>query len=378
MKILIDGRFYGLEHAGLGRYVINLIKSLSEIDSQNRYVLLLRRKYFHKINLKSNWQEELADINHYGIKEQIYLPSLIKKIKPDIVHYPHFNIPVFSDTPFIVTIHDMIMHKSSGKDTTTRSYIEYLIKRLFYKYVFRKAVIGSEKIIVPSCAVKNEIANQFKVSTDKIYPIYEGYTKTFSEIHEKREILSKYNIHNKYFLYVGNAYPHKNIPNAIKAIKVLNKNSKKVKYHLVMVTSRGVFRDRLNSFVKTENLAEYVNVLGYIEDKELAVLYKNSIAFIYPSKIEGFGLQGIEAMAAGTILIASDIMVFREIYKNNALYFDPDSVFSIVETMNRVVKMTDRQRGKKINKAKLFIKKYSWKKMAKETVGVYDQLSKKG
>lgn len=174
MKILIDARLYGLENAGLGRYVINLVSELSKIDKRNEYVILLRKKYFEDLSLPKNWTKVLADFKHYSFLEQVYLPKIIRSIKPDIAHFPHFNIPIFYNGKFIVTIHDMLMHKQKGFEATTLDPIRYLIKRTMYKLVFRQAVVKADQIIVPSYAVKSELVNYYRIGGEKVEVIYEG------------------------------------------------------------------------------------------------------------------------------------------------------------------------------------------------------------
>ena len=142
MKILIDGRLYGLENAGLGRYLMNLVGELSKIGTKNEYVLLLRRKYFDNLELPANWKKVLADFRHYSITEQFVLPGLINKENPDIVHFPHFNVPILYGGKFIVTIHDMLMHDFAGLSATTLPSPLYYLKRIVYKLVFRRAVLA--------------------------------------------------------------------------------------------------------------------------------------------------------------------------------------------------------------------------------------------
>lgn len=174
MKIVIDGRLYGLENAGLGRYVINLVDQLSKIDKQNSYVLLLRKKYFESLVLPSNWKKILADFRHYSFAEQLLLPKIIKKEKPDIVHFPHFNVAILYNGKFVVTIHDMLMHKFTGLSATTLPTLFYYIKQSIYKIVFTIAVTRAVKIIVPSETVKNDLIDYYKIDNRKIEVIYEG------------------------------------------------------------------------------------------------------------------------------------------------------------------------------------------------------------
>ena len=174
MRIVIDARLYGLENAGLGRYTINLINELQKLDSTNEYYVLLRKKYFNQLNLASNWKKILADINHYSLAEQIRLPKIIKDLKPDLVHFLHFNVPILYKGAFIVTIHDLLMHKQRGKEATTLTPSRYFLKRQGYKYVFGNAVKKAVKVIVPSQSVKDEVCYYYNLNPEKVVVTYEG------------------------------------------------------------------------------------------------------------------------------------------------------------------------------------------------------------
>ena len=174
MRIVIDARLYGLENAGLGRYAINLIDELEKIDVKNEYFVLLRKKYFNQLNFNNNWKKVLADINHYSLDEQIKLPKIIKDLKPDLVHFLHFNVPIFFKGKFIVTVHDLLIHKQKGLEATTLTPSRYFLKRLGYKFVFGNAVKKAVKVIVPSQAVKDEVCYYYKLNTEKVIVTYEG------------------------------------------------------------------------------------------------------------------------------------------------------------------------------------------------------------
>lgn len=174
MRIVIDARLYGLENAGLGRYTTNLINELQKLDRTNEYFILLRKKYFDRLNFVSNWKKVLVDINHYSLAEQIKLPKIINNLKPDLVHFLHFNAPVFYNGKFVVTIHDLLMHKQRGLEATTLTPSRYFFKRLGYGLVFAKAVKKAVKVIVPSQAVKDEICYYYKLNTQKVIVTYEG------------------------------------------------------------------------------------------------------------------------------------------------------------------------------------------------------------
>jgi len=371
MKILIDGRFWGMENAGLGRYTINLVEELQKIDNKNEYLLLLRKKYFNKLTLPGNWIAVPADFKHYGLQEQIKLPGLISSYKPDIIHFLHFNIPLFLKMPYIVTIHDILMHKQKGLAATTLPFFSYFAKRLGYKTVFRKAVVGAERIIVPSRSVKKEVVNYYRIDPGKIDVTYEGYDERILCKGDRKTVLRKYGINSGYFIYAGNAYPHKNLKRLIEAIILLNRESG-AKVLLVIATSRGVFEKRLKNDIKKAGATEYVKLLGYVPESDLGALFENSIAFVFPSLSEGFGLPGLEALASGTLLIASDIPVFREVYKESAFYFNPYDFSSIEKAMKNVADLEKSKREEAVKEGQEFARRYSWAKMARETLKIYE------
>ena len=374
MKVLIDARMYGLENSGIGRYLINLIGGLIKQDEENDYIVLLRSKYFNEVNLPRNWKKVLAEFGHYSLTEQIELPRIISKEKPDLVHFPHFNVPLFLKSRFIVTIHDMTMHQQSVNATNLPLPL-FFLKRIPYKIIFGKAVKKSLKIITPSEAVKAEIVDYYKVDPEKIIVTYEGFDTNYmiGKVGSREmEILAKYNLVNKnYFFYVGNAYPHKNLEAVVKAAVDIN-IKKNIPCQFVIAGSRDVFMARLKDQINKNKANDFVKLLGFVSEEELIVIYKNSLGFIYPSLAEGFGLQGLEAIASGTILLASNIPVFREIYGSHAFYFNPKDVPSVSSTMFSVLSMKSEDKYKYLATAQEFIKKYSWQKMAKETLNVYN------
>ena len=173
MRIIIDARFYGLENAGLGRYTINLLNELCKLDKENNYIILLRKKYFNSLEFPKNFEKVMIEIPHYTFTEQLKLPQIIEKFKPDLTHFLHFNIPINFRGKFIVTIHDMTMHNKKT-DSSNLFFPIYFVKHFFYKKVFKHAILKSQKIIVPSQFVKEDILKNFKISKEKIFVTYEG------------------------------------------------------------------------------------------------------------------------------------------------------------------------------------------------------------
>ncbi|MEK7536209.1 MAG: glycosyltransferase family 1 protein [Patescibacteria group bacterium] len=174
-----------------------------------------------------------------------------------------------------------------------------------------------------------------------------------------------------YFVYTGNAYPHKNLSRLIVAMVILNEK-KTIK--LKISSSRSVFTDRLQKIITENNAQKYVELLGYVPDDKIKTLYKNSIAFVFPTLAEGFGLPPMEAINSGTLAVVSNIPVLKEVYEDSVLYFDTMDTNSIVKALQNVLKISNEDRDKMIKKSQKFLKKYSWQKMAKETLNIYESV----
>lgn len=356
---------YGLKHAGIGRYVQNLVMEILKQDKKNNYVLFVRKDFEEKeIPDFNNIELVVTDYPHYSLNEQLLFSWKIYQKKLDLVHFPNFNLPVFYFGKYILTIHDLIKHTSKGVQTTTRSPWLYWLKYLGYKIVFWSAVKRAYKILVPSQTVKNELVKEYRLNPKKVVVTYEGVEqKKQSEIIDS-DILKKYKITKPFLLYVGSVYPHKNIERLIEAVKIL-------KINLVVSCSRSIFWERLKEKINKMGAEEYVNLAGFVPDEELSVLYRSAEAFVFPTLSEGFGLPGLEAMAQGCPVVCSNIPVLREVYGEAAEYFNPNDPKDIAEEISRVI--NDKNKEEQLReKGYLQAKKYSWEKMASETLLVYN------
>jgi glycosyltransferase involved in cell wall biosynthesis len=371
---------YGLEHAGIGRYVMNLLQQLQNVsawDRKNDYFILLRKKDHRNLEFKNpRFKKVLADYPHYSFAEQLLLPLQLIKLNPSLTHFPHFNVPVLWWGKQIVTIHDLIKHESKGPETTTHWRPFYWLKYLVYKFIVWLAVKRATKIIVPSRWWKNELVAHYNLNSEKIIVTYEAvdeeFLKTKVDKPKAEKILAKYKIKKPFLIYTGSLYPHKNVETLVEAIKryhVLIHRNKKLS--LVIVCARNVFYKRFEKKIKQMRAEKFVKLVGFVPDKDLMALYRQAEAFVTPSLLEGFGLPGLEAMAVGCLVLASEIPVLKEIYGKAALYFDPYEVNDITEKIKTVIdnKLT---RNRLIKKGDEQVKKYSWKKMAEETVKAYE------
>ncbi len=372
MRIGIDARLWS--QTGVGRYIRNLVLNLQNLDKENEYTLFVRPKDYDKVKIQiSNPKFRISKINikWHSLGEQARFPAILDKEKLDLMHFPYFSVPVFYKRPYIVTIHDLIInHFPTGKASTLSKPL-YESKLLAYKYVIKKAAKNSKKIIAVSNATKDEIIDHLGVSADKVKVIYNGIEEEFKN--QKPKIKNK--DYGMYFLYVGNAYPHKNLERLIQAfskVKFQETGTGSQELKLVLVGKRDFFYQRLEKDTRAKNIKN-VEFRYDVDDENLLSLYANALALAFPSLMEGFGLPALEAMACGCPVLASETPSLREVCKDAALYFNPNSTDSIKDSLEFIIGNLEL-RDKMIEKGRKRAKEFSWKKAAQETLLLYQEI----
>lgn len=390
MKIGIDCRMYGSKQAGLGRYVQELVLGLEKIDSNNEYVIFLRQENWEEYQpIDHNFKKVLADISWYSLSEQLNLKKIIEREKVDLMHFPHWNVPLFYNKPFVVTIHDLIMYHYPRQEASTHGPIVYWLKDLAHRIVLRHAVKKAKQIIVTSEFTKQDVHKTLGVPLEKMTVVYQApfqneklkVKREKSNLNKKSD-LNKWGINKKYVLYVGNAYPHKNLEGLLKAWKIFEEKYGS-DYQLVLVGKKNFFYDKLitssqHHFITTSphydnvTMEQCNNIIftGYVPDEDLAQFYTKASLYVFPSFYEGFGLPPLEAMTYGVPVVSSNATCLPEILGEGALYFDPENLEQMAEVIYKG--LNDKSiRFELREKAKEELKRYSDEKMIRETLWVY-------
>ncbi len=366
-RIGIDCRLAGKKHAGIGRYTQNLIIRLPKIAEHIEWVYFFYdKKQLREMKVKKykNVETHIVPIQHYSIQEQTALPKMFQSHNLDLLHVPHFNLPILYKGEVVTTIHDLLWHEYRGVNVTTLPKWKYILKYIGYRYIVSQAVKKSVKILVPANTIKQTLVSYYPHIEDKIEITKEGVEEEF-----KTKILPTKKKRFQDLLYVGSLYPHKNIHLVINALEILED------YQLKIIGSRNVFQEQVKRYVKNKKVHNRIEFLGYVPDKEIKKLYQSSFALVQPSLFEGFGLTGVEAMAAGCPVLASDIPIFHEIYKNAATFFHPKSVDSFVQAVY-ALENTKTQK-EKIRNGISVVQEYSWDAMAQKTFAVYKEVIQK-
>ena len=367
MKIGIDCRFFSSKFTGIGRYthelVENFIKLNSQLKNPHELILFFNEPEYKDFHCPDHTHKILVNAKHYSIDEQF---SFLKKLNAahlDLVHFPHFNVPVLYSKPYIVTIHDLTLSMFPGQKMTKWYH------RVGYNLTIKNAVKKAKKIIAVSENTKKDLIKMLGVSEQKITVIYNGVTPEFKVIPEyKKEKITPF------LLYAGVWRSHKNLPRLIEAFHLLkSKNSELKDLKLIITGKPDPHYPEVKRTVRFLGLENDVKFPGLVSEQELIKLYNQAKIFVFPSLYEGFGLPPLEAMSCGTPVAAADSSSIPEICgANNAVFFDPHDVNSIAETILSLYKNNDLQQ-KLIKNGLAHAAKFSWETAAKQTWKLINQ-----
>lgn len=359
MNIGIDGRLW--YESGVGRYIRNLVLGLDiKRISNYTFTIFLNPKAYKLVNFESsNFRKVECDISWHTLSEQIKFKKVLDKENLDLVHFPYFSYPVFYNKPFVITIHDLIIDHFPTGVSSSLPLPFYYAKYYGYKQIIRSAARNAEKIIVPSNATKDELIEHYQVETSKIEVIYEGFDPLISENSVKEVLISK-----NYILYVGNAYPHKNLPVLLEAFSRLRKKIEDI--DLICIGRKDFFYEKLE-----RQKHDRVHFLHNIDDSVLFEYYKHARFFVMPSLMEGFGLPILEAMSLSCPVVCSNTPALKEIGGNAVIYFDPKKANELEDKMLPLLN-DNKLTGELVNKGLEQARKFSWGNLVDETLKIYE------
>ena len=362
MKIIIDARESG---TSTGRYIDKLLEYLQEIDKTNEYHLLLKSNRLEVYrNATDNFHTVECNVKEFTFAEQTKMLWQIIKLRPSLVHFPLVQHPVLYFGKSVVGMLDLTTLRF--KNPSKNSLIFWLKQRVYWlvNYIAsRKA----NKIITISEFVKDDITKNFKVNPVKIVVTYNAADK----IVERPELVQELAGQN-YIMYVGRHQPHKNLDRLIEAHQILlQKNPELI---LAIAGKKDSTTEILEKYISGKG---YKNIIfaGFVSEGELRWMYENCAAYIFPSLSEGFGLPGLEAMVHGAPVVSSSATCLPEIYGDAAHYFDPLDTEDMVQKIEDVIANEDLRKTL-IEKGKAQAAGYSWKKMAEQTLAVYEKVLK--
>jgi len=325
MRVVIDGR--KIADFGIGTYIRGLLRGLQELGADDEYIVLAPEGARDLIP----FEHVVADAPKYSLREIVAIGAAVRRLRADVFHAPHYVIPVTS-TPTVVTIHDLI-----------HLHLRNPVKRAYAWTMLRRA--AKQTVVTVTNAMKTEIESTLEARDVIVTP--NGVDARFTPEGRRAP--------GEYFLFVGNDKPHKNVAALVAAYERV----KRQKLDLVLAGA---------SFPQYRMRA---TLAGFVDDDELAALYRGALALVIPSTEEGFGLPALEAMACGTAVITSNAPALVEITGDAALHVDARDANALAGAMTRIAN-DEALRAGLGSRGIARSRDFTWRRCAENTRAAYE------
>ena len=387
MNIGFDAKRAAQNRTGLGNYSRFVIRILSEKFAGNQYHLYTPKPH------RMPYLQEIPTLKHLflhfppqGIWSRIRslwrVWGITKDIQKDgiqIFHGLSNELPLNIGTPeqrkmkaggkgckYIVTVHDLIF-------IHTPQYYHW-IDRQIYNFKFRRACQCADRVIAVSEYTKQEIMHYYHTPESKIDVVYQGCDPVFSqEIEEGKlqEVKARYQLPDKFVLYVGSIEERKNLMLVAKAMAELNRRAA---IHVVAVGRRTAYVDQIQDFLKAQGIDHLFHFYHQVPYADLPSFYKWASTFAYPSRIEGFGIPLLEAISSGVPAIGCTGSCLEEAGGPDSIYVNPDDAKGMADAILRTC--TDENlRQHMISEGKKYALNFSDEKLSHDLMKVYENLS---
>lgn len=368
-KIFVSGMAYDAGKSGISDYINNVI---AELVKKNKVDLLLLESDIANFPVKSENLRIIPLSNKYqkAIVNMLWhlfiLPGKIKKKEYDFIFLPAGNRRVFAYYPLItlVTFHDLSQFNIPGK---------YDAFRMFYiKKVIPWYVKFADKIMVISKNTRDDLVKYYKLKADELLLNYNGYNSDKYNLHGNQKDFPL-GMKKKYFLYIARIeHPGKNHLRLVQAYEALPKEILE-EYDLVIAGKPWSGSEKVLEYIENCEVKSNIHITGFVADEVLPELYRHSSMYIFPSLYEGFGIPLIEAMASGIPVICSNTSSLPEIGGDAVALFDPYSIESMRDTIQRVITDETMQEAM-IENGLNRVKEFSWKKHANTIIKAFEDI----
>ena len=353
-RLLLKGKL-----EGIGWFTYESFKRIVKSHPEHEFYFIFDRKFDDEFVFADNVTPIVIgpparhQILHY-IWFEISIPRILKKINPDIFISPDSYLSLASKYPDLIVIHDLNF--------------EYFPKHMpwlaskYYGYFTPKFAKKAKRIATVSEFSKNDIVEKYGIDPEKIDVVYNGSGEKFKPVSDiiKKETKQQFSDGCDYFGFVGALNPRKNLSNIFKAFDSFKSNNQ-TNIKFVVVGEKMYWSEDIKSTYEKMKHKTEVIFTGRLEPDELNKVLGSSIALIFPSFFEGFGIPIIEAFNAEVPVITSNVTSMPEIAGDAAILVDPASVEQIAAAM-RKISTDDDFALSQIEKGKLQRKDFSWER----------------
>jgi len=364
LKILYDYQiFTDQNYGGISRYFSEIISRIGKKDKNSYEISSIFSNNYYLIRNKLNNKEFLPRNEFKGkhrlmkLINQSYTKLKLIKNDFDIFHptyYDPYFLKYLYNKPYVITVPDLIYYIFHSDNKYQKK-----IKVDIYN-----VVRNSSHIITISNNTKNDIIKYFDIDKNNISVIYPG-NSIIANISKKKSVFP-----NNYILFVGNRNGYKNFTNLVIAVAdiLISENI------FLICIGGGTPSIEEKALLEKLKIKERIIFISNTTDENMVHYYRNALCFIFPSKYEGFGIPILESFSCGCPVILSNTSSFPEVAGEAALYFDPNSIESIKQTIRHYLKLSQEEKVAMRIRGFHRLKLFSWDTAYEQTIFVYEKL----
>lgn len=365
MRIGLDGIPLAFNRTGVGHYTFELAQALTRVAPDYRFEFFYPST-FAPVNISGAVRAVRVPVGPVGRHWwSTGLPKFVRRERLDLFHGTNYDVPLWRQCATVLTVHDLSL--LLFPETHEKQSVKRARRRL--PVMTRTA----DAVIVPTEAIRREVAEYFGVSAEKLFVVHEAPREFFAPVDRAATIPTrqKFGIGEDFILSVGTIEPRKNLETLIASFEQVVAASGNVQ--LVIAGARGWLSGPIFNAIQHSPVRHLIVLTDYLHDSDLRDLYSSCRAFIYPSLYEGFGLPPLEAMACGAPVIGGSIPALIETIGDAALLVEPKDVEGLASAIIEVLgdeELRDRLSISGYERAKNF----SWDKAAVETLAIYEKV----
>jgi glycosyltransferase involved in cell wall biosynthesis len=369
LHIAIDAHSVGAQLGGNESYITNLIESLADVDSVNRYTLYVTKPEAAKrfANRWPNFTLRTTLPHTPLVRVPLTLSAELRRHPVDLLHV-QFTAPPFCPCPVVASIHDLSF-EHLPKTFKRRS-------RMQLRLTVRQTARNAARILALSEYSRGDIIQTYRIEPERVLvipPAAPGHFAPVTDVLELARVRRNYGIEDEYILSVGSIQPRKNLARLIAAYASLRRLRPQAKLpQLVLVGKKAWLFDETLRAATEHGLTSDIIFTGYVPEADLPPLYSGACCFIYPSYFEGFGLPVLEAMQCGTPVIAGNRTSLPEVVGDAGLLVDPFDEQALALAMAGIIENSDLAAELCVKGLKR-AREFSWRKTARMTLEVYQQ-----
>ena len=369
MRIGIDATALPQQRTGVANYVFGLVRGLAAVDGDNSYVVFAKPQHIAELGVdRPNFRFLPVEFPARGLRlawEQVALPRHVRAERLDVLHSPHYTMPLRHAARSVVTFCDMTF--------ILQPEVHQPIKRVFFPAMMRWSARHADRLITISESTRDDLLRLWDVDPDRTtaVPLAAGPEYRPVPSDAAAAACARHGLRpGAYILYVGVLEPRKNVDRLIAAFG--QAGARLGGLDLVIAGRRGWMYDEIFAKVQALGLEKRVRFTGYVAQEDLPGLYGGARLFAYPSRYEGFGLPVLEAMRCGVPVVTTNVSSMPEVAGDACLLVSPDDVPGLAEAMSRLVEQPALaaelgRRGQERAAA------FTWERCARETRAVYEQ-----